>query len=517
MNKYILKEIFSFIKMQTKLQLIKYNKNLMSKLDITKYIYQKYSFMYYLTPYLLLNPNLFIDGGIFDKETLDKLLDEWKQETTGKYNKKYMFNKVSDLEVYKILNAHKKSFNLKQNPKLKMLNLLELNLSNQNDKFEIPCSVLINLESLSLKNINKIKILTKDSNIYLNKLKNLSLSNVSFNKKQNIYFKMPNLEYLDIKFDIEKYEYQFDQEEDEDESISKYDIFYNVKKTYRNIKKIIDIFGFNFLTIFLYKKENDKNEDPTLIFQTIKNNAMKPEKFFQKKNIQKLNYLKFNITCKLDLGCGSSTDLLIFSSEYLFSKTKKDKYFFKTWFTSISDGDILNYNIIRKDFRYSNNRNYNDYYFRDKEIGISSWDDRSDEKINEDDLNLNAIKIIKDDDNYIDPKSCMFLFDKIKENNTQLELIYFDILEIGEKSKFINNIKKFSALKCFYVEEHCALNNRQIFALLKNLLSLKRIVRIFIAFQEKLILSENEKKQIYGLSPGISIKINENKSSIEWT
>ena len=87
-NKYILKEIFSFIKMQTKLQLIKYNKNLMSKLDITKYIYQRYSFMYYLTPYLLLNPNLFIDGGMFDKETLDKLLDEWKQETTGIYKKK---------------------------------------------------------------------------------------------------------------------------------------------------------------------------------------------------------------------------------------------------------------------------------------------------------------------------------------------------------------------------------------------------------------------------------------------
>ena len=72
-NKYILKEIFSFIKMQKKLQLIKYNKNLMSKLDITKYTYQKYLFMYYLTPYLLLNPNFFISGGMLDKETLDKL------------------------------------------------------------------------------------------------------------------------------------------------------------------------------------------------------------------------------------------------------------------------------------------------------------------------------------------------------------------------------------------------------------------------------------------------------------
>ena len=327
MNKYILKEIFSFIKMQAKLQLIKYNKNLMSKLDITKYIYQKYSFMYYLTPYLLLNPNLFIDGGMFDKETLDKLLDEWKQETTGIYKDKNMFNKISDLEVYKILNAHKKSFNLKQNQKLKILNLLELNLSNQNDNFEIPCTVHINLESLSLKNISKIKILAKDSNIYLNKLKYLCLSNVSFNKKQNIYLKMPNLEYLDIKFEIGEYECQYDQEEDEDESISKYDIFYNVKKTYGNIKKMIDIFGFNFLSIFLYKNENDEendnDENPTLIYQTIKNNAMKPEEFFQKKNIQKLNYLKFEISCVLDLGCGSSTDILKFSSDYLFSKTKK--------------------------------------------------------------------------------------------------------------------------------------------------------------------------------------------------
>ena len=432
-----------------------------------------------------------------------------------------MFNKVSDLEVYKILNAHKRSFNLKQNQKLKILNLLELNLSNQNDNFEIPCTVLINLESLSLKNISKIKILTKDSNIYLNKLKYLCLSNVSFYKKQNIYLKMPNLEYLDIKFDIEKYECQYDQEEDEDESISKYDIFYNVKKTYGNIKKMIDIFGFNFLSIFLYKNENDEendnDENPTLIYQTIKNNAMKPEEFFQKKNIQKLNYLKFEISCVLDLGCGSSTDILKFSSDYLFSKTKKDKYLFQTWFMSASHGDILNYDILKKDIRYSNNKIYNDYYFIDKEIGLCSWDDRSDETITEDDLNLNTIKIVKNTDNEIDAKSCMFLFDKIKSNNTTLELIYFDVLEIDEKSKFINNIKKFSVLKCFYVEEDCLLNNKQIIVLLKNLLTLKKIVQIFIAFQKKLILSENEKKQIYSLSPHIAIKINENKSSIEWS
>ena len=431
-----------------------------------------------------------------------------------------MFNKVSDLEVYKILKSHKKSFNLKQNQQLIILNLLELNLSNQNDNFEIPCTVLINLESLSLKNMSKIKILTKDSNITLNKLKHLSLFNVSFNKKQKIKFKIPNLEYLDIKFDIEKYECQYNQEEDEDESIWKYDTLYNVKKTYGNIKRIRDIFGFNFLSIFLYKyendEENDNNENPILIYQTIKNNAMKPEEFFQKQNIKKLNYLKFEITCEVDLGCGSTEDILTFNSDYLFSKTKKDKYLFQTLFMSVSHGDILNYDILKKDIRYSNNRNYNDYYFRDKEIGLCSWDYRSDEKITEDDLNLNTIKIVKNTDGVIDAKSCMFLFDKIKDNNTKLELIYFDILEIGEKSKFIHNIKKLSALKCFYVEEDCSLNNKQLISLLKNLLILKRIVHIFIAFKEKLAFTENEKKQIYSLSPDIFIKINGNKSIIEW-
>ena len=243
---------------------------------------------------------------------------------------------------------------------------------------------------------------------------------------------------------------------------------------------------------------------------------MKPEEFFQKQNIQKLNYLKFEITCELDLGCGSSEDILTFNSDYLFSKTKKDKYLFQTLFMSVSHGDILNYNILKKDIRYSNNRNYNDYYFRDKEIGLSSWDYRSDEKITEDDLNLNTIKIVKNLNGYIDAKSCMFLFDKIKDNNTKLELIYFDILEINEKSKFIHNIKKLSALKCFYVEEDCLLNNKQLISLLKNLLILKRIVHIFIAFKEKLAFTENEKKQIYSLSPDISIKINGNKSIIEW-
>ena len=163
---------------------------------------------------------------------------------------------------------------------------------------------------------------------------------------------------------------------------------------------------------------------------------------------------------------------------------------------SVLDGDFLNYNIIKKYFRFRNNRNYNDYYFRDKEIDLSSWNGWIDEKIYEGDLNLNSVKIIKNDFNYIVSKSCKLLFDKIKFNNTKLIFIYFDILEIDKKSKFINNIKKFSFLKCFYVEEDCLLNNKQIIALLKNLLSLKLNVQIFIAFHEKLILSENEKKQI---------------------
>ena len=71
-NKYILQIIFSYIKSKTKLKIIKFNKKLMSKLDITLYIYQKHYFYSIVTETLLENKNFLKRK--FDEKTLDKLI-----------------------------------------------------------------------------------------------------------------------------------------------------------------------------------------------------------------------------------------------------------------------------------------------------------------------------------------------------------------------------------------------------------------------------------------------------------
>ena len=60
MNKYVLKEMFSFIHNKRKMKIIKYCKKLMSKIDITKLSYQKLFFDSIITPELLANPSILL-------------------------------------------------------------------------------------------------------------------------------------------------------------------------------------------------------------------------------------------------------------------------------------------------------------------------------------------------------------------------------------------------------------------------------------------------------------------------
>ena len=80
-NKYILQEIFSYLKLNKKLEIIKYCKSIKIKLDINKFIYQKSYFNSIISKTILDNPSILLKKNIFDKETLDKLIFEWKKET----------------------------------------------------------------------------------------------------------------------------------------------------------------------------------------------------------------------------------------------------------------------------------------------------------------------------------------------------------------------------------------------------------------------------------------------------
>ena len=81
-NKYILESIFSYLKFTKKLNIIKYNKKLQSKIDISLYSYQKNFFESIITPALLKNIEILLQNNIFDKKTLNKLKSDWENETS---------------------------------------------------------------------------------------------------------------------------------------------------------------------------------------------------------------------------------------------------------------------------------------------------------------------------------------------------------------------------------------------------------------------------------------------------
>ena len=95
-NKYILQNIFSFIDFKTELNLIKYNKAIMKKLDITKYTYQKRFFTSIINPSILRNPSVLLNNNLFDEETLDKLMSDWEKEETGIFVGNNFFTEITD-------------------------------------------------------------------------------------------------------------------------------------------------------------------------------------------------------------------------------------------------------------------------------------------------------------------------------------------------------------------------------------------------------------------------------------
>ena len=116
-NKYLLKEIFSFIDSKRELNLIKYNKKLMSKLDITLYTYQKYCFLKLINPASLEDKSLMLKYNFFDKQTLNKLYADFENYKTSIYDNIDLFNKTTNITKFL------------KNPKKMKPNLLELNLS----------------------------------------------------------------------------------------------------------------------------------------------------------------------------------------------------------------------------------------------------------------------------------------------------------------------------------------------------------------------------------------------------
>ena len=209
---------------------------------------------------------------------------------------------------------------------------------------------------------------------------------------------------------------------------------------------------------------------------------------------------------------------------YIFSETKGNKYYFEIKYKV---GDEHDYEIKKKDIRYGNNINYNDYYFKNKKISIWEGDELNgyygfafrDENIFED---LNKLKIksvnIKEqviisirvhrgerrigindeysEDLYIDSKYLLKLFNYVKSDNFLLEVLSIGVLDVECYPKFIKKIKYLLGLKCFYVIDDCLISKSQLNKLFENLSLLKYLFEIELNFGKKLKLNEKVKENI---------------------
>ena len=91
-NRYILNFIFIHLNYNHGLNVIRYNKQIQSKLEISLYNYQKKYFEKIITPALFNNPEILSQNNIFDKKILDKLKLDWENDTSGIIQKNYCFH-----------------------------------------------------------------------------------------------------------------------------------------------------------------------------------------------------------------------------------------------------------------------------------------------------------------------------------------------------------------------------------------------------------------------------------------
>ena len=490
MSKYLLNHILSYTNKKTRLNLLKYNKKLMSKLNLSLYSIQKEYFNSIISESLFNNKTIL--NKLFDKETLNKLTSDFENDRKGIYEDEKLFTKITDLETYEIIKKAKKF------QKIRIPNLIELNLYSI-DNIELPAIILINLEKLSLININNLKIISDNSNISSNKLKYLKLwDTIISEENENLKINVDNLIYLDIRFIMNDDERKNYEDGDDEVMIFEY------------LSNLIKVFNFDFLSLFLFDENiiyNDLFDNSEL--KNKFNNSI--ELFNQKKIVEKFDYFNFVISFGVENITGSVLYGNKITYQYSFFKTINNKFCFKSFYDSNTYGDDSNFNFIKKEIRICNNRNYNNHYFIDKEIIIKEGEGFTffDEDLS-DVSSINKFGIIENE------SMCFLtLLKEFKENNN-LEMMIFGYLDIEQEPKFFEYLKKFKKLRIFVINKHCSLTNNKLITLLKCLSECKYLLKIDINFEENLKLNEKERKIIYKLFPDISIETTKKHSYIYW-
>ena len=519
LNKYLLNLIFSYLNFPNQLKIIKYNKKYQSKLNLNLYSYKKYYFNSIITPGILSIPEILVQNNIFDEKTLKQLKADWENETKEIINERDCFHfndknktKIKDIGKIKILNISLNDLNLLKNS---MPNLIELNLS-KIKRLELPCSILQNLETLSLKDISKIKFISNKDTISLNKLKHLYLDYVSLDDKNKLKINIDNIKYLDLRL----------KEQDSFEEDSGFNNDNNTSGFYKEktIEYLMNIFDFKFLELFPLEQkkyifdeiDDEIIEDTSSKYNDFQEIFKKPKEIFQDELLKKLNYFNFEILYEYFEMSGSATFANRFIYKYLFSKMKNNKYLFKTKKSYYEDCDGDYFEGFSKEDRYCDKIDYNNYYFINKSIEVcGSFESILKGQLNCKDINsFNLVSRFNEDSN-----GQLNLLMDIKKTNNCLENISLDILNLENKSglSLINNVKNFNRLKTFYIKDDFRFkNNKEFIKLLKNLAILKSLLVFEITIKRELKLNKGDNKIIYNLFPDISIKIIKKSTIIKW-
>ena len=478
---FISKLIFSYITKEKYLGLIKYNKELQKRFDITKYDYLK-----------LLIEKKYLN--ILKEKVLFKFIKEKIKNIDYKE-----FNNIID-QLSNEYSEEKCNFQFYKNNKdlLSIKNKIEIDptifghikelIINFKGEIKIPISVMKNIKSLCLRKVIinfKVDILDYKENdiILLNNIENLKLEEIYIKKDEKVKLSFPNLKYLDI------------------ESSEKFSFSFYIKNL-----------GFNFAYIFFNKFFESFSSG-----KNYKDNLQRD--IFNDKTFPKnLEYFRMNVEREIELldkgkFCKESEEKKI-----IFTKNKNNisKYFYHIY---------LDHNTNKESFtesRYSKNQ-YNDYFCKKESIGFyGSYNNitnlHKQYDINEaTDIKFGSIEFCYGDYGELitkTGKNFIKLFKSINSNNFILNSIDIEFIDFNLYPEFIDKIKFMKMLIKFKVIKS-NISNFQLLNIFKNL-SLLEIISVISIGIENIELKDWDKKQLINCFPKLEISTYNKISLIQY-
>ena len=215
----------------------------------------------------------------------------------------------------------------------------------------------------------------------------------------------------------------------------------------------------------------------------------------------------------------------------MFTKTKNKKFLFENHFNNHINGGLSKYSLEYNQQRICHNRNYNNYYFIDRNINISireivfecgTYDCFKDTefdkiKFSNEDLNVNSFRI---EGRCPIPDANHFLDLIIKNNNNMLENFEYYGVNLGTMFNYLPKLQKCKKLKIFKIVLCSSVNYNEIayvYMFKKYLSEFKYLVSLEIdEYKAKFQLREKSKEEIASLFPGLIVIQHDLEQTIKW-